>query len=50
MKKLNGYEIYLNFGDCLYFLESIDKLSTGLRSEKNMTPYDIEFTEPEHGN
>ncbi len=39
-------QTYLRFEDCLYFLESIDKLSIGLRSESNKTPYDIEITLP----
>ena len=41
---------YLRFEDCLYFMESIDKLSIGLKSERNMTPYDIEITIPKGEN
>ncbi len=49
-KKMYQSEDYLGFESCQYFIEQIDKLTIGLRSEKNMTPYDIEISLPEHDN
>ena len=44
MKKFNETVDYFDFEDCQYFLEQMDKLCTGLRSEENMAPFDIEIT------